>query len=135
MTATIDKLIVGYNKKIQLDLMKKQLETNLLTAKQPRSNSPARKRPFPGNYDGFCGSSIPVENFRIFSGDFRPVSTGKHWKFVEIHRKKSEKFLTGILLPLPTISGVFQQDTVTFPRLSCSILRDLTAGMFDLGSN
>jgi hypothetical protein len=31
------------------------------------------------------------------------------------------------------ISGVFLQDTVTFQHLSCRMLRDPVAGIFDLG--
>jgi hypothetical protein len=67
---------------------------------------------------------FPRENFRIFSDDFRPVPAGKHMKLIGIHRKKSKKFPVGILLPLPAISGAFLQDPVTFPLLSCRILRD-----------
>jgi hypothetical protein len=53
------------------------------------------------------GSSIPTENFSDF---FRPVPARKHRKLTGIHRKKSNKFPVGILLPLPAISGAFLQD-------------------------
>ena len=45
------------------------------------------------------------ENIRIFSGDIRPVSGGKHRKVIGMHRKKSGNFPAGILLPCP---GDFQ---------------------------
>jgi hypothetical protein len=73
------------------------------------------------------------EIFRIFSDDFRPVPAGKNRKLIGIHRKKSNKFPVGILLPLPAISGAFLQDPATFPLLSCRILRDPVAVIFDLG--
>jgi hypothetical protein len=76
---------------------------------------------------------FPPENFRIFSDDFRPVPAGKHRKSTGIHRKKSNKFPVGILLPLPAISGAFLQDPATFPLLSCRILRDPVAVIIDLG--
>jgi hypothetical protein len=49
-----------------------------------------------------------------------------------IHRKKSRKFPVGILLPLPTISNAFLLDPITFPLLSCRILQDPVAVIFDL---
>jgi hypothetical protein len=52
---------------------------------------------------------------------------------IGIHRKKSKKFPVGILLPLPAIFGAFLQDPVTFPLLSCRILRDPVAVIFDMG--
>ncbi len=73
------------------------------------------------------------EIFRIFSDDFRPVPAGKHGKLTRIHRKKSNKFPVGILLPLPAISVAFPQDPVTFPLLSCRILWDPVAVIFDMG--
>jgi hypothetical protein len=76
---------------------------------------------------------FPPEIFRIFFDDFRPVPAGKHRKLTGIHRKKSNKFPVGILLPLPVISGAFLQDSVTFPLLSCRILRDPVAVIFDIG--
>ena len=45
------------------------------------------------------------ENFRIFSGDFRPVPSGKHRKVIRMHRKKSGNFPAKILLPF---SGDFR---------------------------
>jgi hypothetical protein len=47
---------------------------------------------------------FPPEIFRIFSDDFLPVPAGKHRKLTGIHRKKSNKFPVGILLPLPVLS-------------------------------
>ncbi len=78
---------------------------------------------------------FPPEIFRIFSDNFRPVPVGKHRKLTRIHRKKSNKFPVEILLPLPAISGAFLQDPATFPLLSCRILRDPVAVIFDLGNN
>jgi hypothetical protein len=77
---------------------------------------------------------FPPENFRIFSDDFRTVPAGKHRKLTGIHRKKSNKLPVGILLPLPAISSAFLQDPVTSPLLSCRILRDPVAVIFDLGT-
>jgi hypothetical protein len=48
-----------------------------------------------------------------------------------IRRKKSRQFPAGISLPC---SGVFPQDPVTFPHLSCRIPRDQVPGIIDLGS-
>jgi len=76
---------------------------------------------------------FPPENFRIFSDGFRPVPDGKHGKLTGIHRKKSNKFPVGILLPLPAISVAFLQDPVTFPLLSGRILWDPVAVIFDMG--
>jgi hypothetical protein len=78
---------------------------------------------------------FPPENFRIFSDDFRLVPAGKHRKLAGIHRKKPNKFPVGIPLPLPAISRAFLQDPVTFPLLSCRILRDPVAVIFDMGVN
>jgi len=47
--------------------------------------------------------------------------------------KTSGRFSVGILLPLPSISDVFQQDPVPFSHLSCRILRDPVVEIFDLG--
>jgi len=73
------------------------------------------------------------ENFRIFSDDFRAVPAEKHEKLTGIHWRKPEKFPVGILLPLSAISVAFPQDPVTFPLLSCRILRDPVAVIFDMG--
>jgi hypothetical protein len=73
------------------------------------------------------------ENFRTFSDDFRPVPVGTQRKLTGIHRKKSEQFLAGILLPFPGNSGVFLQDPVTFPTLSGGIRSFPEAGIIDLG--
>jgi len=76
---------------------------------------------------------FPTEIFRIFSDDFRPVPAGEYGKLTGIHWKKSNKFPVGILPPLPAISVAFLQDPVTFPLLSCRILRDPVAVIFDMG--
>ncbi len=79
------------------------------------------------------GSSIPIGKFSHFSDGFRSVPTGKHGKLTGIHRKKSNKFPVGILLPLPAISLAFLQDPVTFTLLSGRILWDPVAVIFDMG--
>jgi len=61
---------------------------------------------------------FPPEICRIFSDDFRQVPAEKHGKLTGIYRKKSNKFPVGILLPL----------------LSCRILRDPVAVIFNTGS-
>jgi hypothetical protein len=60
------------------------------------------------------GSSIP-------SGNFPAGSCRKHKKLAGIHRKKSGRFPVVILLPLPSLAGVFLQDPV--------------AGIFDLDNH
>jgi hypothetical protein len=67
--------------------------------KLPRSNKPAGKLPVPGKYGHFVEAVYLPEIFWIFSDDFWPVPTGKHWKLTGIHRKKSGQFLAEILLP------------------------------------
>jgi len=76
---------------------------------------------------------FPPEIFRILSDDLRPFPAEKHRKLTEIHRKKSNKFPVGILFSLLAISGAFLQDPMTFPLLSCRILWDPVAVIFDLG--
>jgi hypothetical protein len=79
-------------------------------------------------------SNIPTGNFPDFFADaFRPVPVESHRKLTGIHRKKSNKFPLGILLPLPAIFGAFLQDSVTFLLLSHRSLRDPVAVIFDLG--
>jgi hypothetical protein len=73
------------------------------------------------------------EIFRFFpmiSDRFLTKSTGICQEFTG---NKSGQFPAGILFPFPAISGVFLQDTGTFPHLSCRILREPVAGMFVLG--
>ncbi len=60
--------------------------------------------------------------------------TGTQRKLTGIHRKKSEQFPAGILLPFPENSGVFLQYPVTFPHLSGGIRSFPEAGIIDLGS-
>ncbi len=55
---------------------------------------------------------FPLENFRIFSDDFRLVPAGKHRELAGIHRKKIRHIPVGVLLPLPVISSAFLQDPV-----------------------
>ena len=90
----------------------------------PMWNSPAWKRPFPCNSTVFLESSIPIGYFRNFSDKFWPIPVGKHRKFIGICRKKSHRFSTGILLPIPVISGVFLWDPRIFPA---SFLKDLNS--------
>jgi hypothetical protein len=75
---------------------------------------------------------FPPEIFRIFSDDFQLIPPGNHRKLTGIHRKKSRKFPVEILLPLPTISGAFPQNPMTFSLLSLRILRDPVAVILDL---
>jgi hypothetical protein len=75
---------------------------------------------------------FPSGIFQIFSDDFRPVPAENHRKLTGVHRKKSNKFPVGILLPSPAVSGAFLQDPVTFTLLSSRILQDPVAGFFDL---
>ena len=65
----------------------------------PRSNSPAWKRPVPGDSGDFVEAVFRSENFRTFSGDIQPVPAGKYRKLAGIRRKNPAVFLTGILLP------------------------------------
>ncbi len=81
----------------------------------PRSNSPARKRPVLGNYVDFVEAVFRPEIFRIFSNDFRSVPVGKHRRLVGIHRKKSENFLVGILLPCSSDFRCFPAGCGDFP--------------------
>jgi len=76
---------------------------------------------------------LPSEIFRIFSDNFRPVPAGKHGKLTGIQRKKFNEFPVGILLPLSASSVVILQDPVTFLLLSCRILWDPVAVIFDMG--
>jgi hypothetical protein len=52
--------------------------------------------------------------------------TGIEWK-------NPDNFESEYCFHVPAISGVFLQDPVTFPDLSCRIPRDLVAGIIDLG--
>jgi len=77
--------------------------------------------------------SVPSISTQV--ANYGPVPAGKHGKLTGIHRKKSNKFPVGILLPLLPVSVAFPQDPVTFPLLSCRILRDPMAVIFDMGSS
>jgi hypothetical protein len=66
----------------------------------------------------------------MLSGWFPPESTGS-WQ--ESTRKNPKNFRSEYCFHVPAISGAFLQDTVTFPYLSCRILWDPVAGIFDLG--
>ncbi|CAF0984041.1 unnamed protein product [Rotaria magnacalcarata] len=46
-----------------------------ITARLPRSNSPACKRPVPGNSVDFVEAVFRLENFPVISGQFLPEST------------------------------------------------------------
>jgi len=100
----------------------------------PRSKITGRfRQESPGNRWN-VEAVFPSEIFRIFFRWFPTVPAEKHRKVTRIHRKKSNNFPVGILLPLSAISGAFLQDPVTFPLLSCRILRDPVVVIFDLGS-
>jgi hypothetical protein len=57
----------------------------------------------------------------FFPYDFRPFPTGKHRQLAGIHRKKSEKLPTGILLPFPRNFRCFPTEYGDF---SASFLQD-----------
>jgi hypothetical protein len=61
------------------------------------------------------GSSIPAGKFSLFSDDFRPIPVGKHRKLTGIHRKKSEQFPVGILLPCSSDFRCFPAGSGDFP--------------------
>ncbi len=88
----------------------------------PRSNSPAWKRPVPGNSGDFVEAVFRPEIFRIFPGDFRPVLAGKHRKLTGIDWKKSGQFWVGILLPCSSDFRCFPAGSGDFPA---SFLQDL----------
>jgi hypothetical protein len=71
------------------------------------------------------------EIFRTFSDDFRRVPAGTHKKLTGIHRKKSENFPTGILLPVPGISAVFQQDLALFSGRNLQLVSILNICLFE----
>ncbi len=79
------------------------------------------------------GSSIPTGTFSDFSDDFRSVPTGKYRQLAGIHRKNLKSFRSEYCFRFRGISGAFLRDTVTFPHLSCRILRDTMVGILDLG--
>jgi hypothetical protein len=96
----------------------------------PRSNTHGQKRPVPRHSGDFMEAVFPPEIFPMISDRFLPEST-ENW--LESTGKKSRKIPVGMLLPRPAISGAFLQDPVTFPLLSCRILRDPVVVIFDLG--
>ncbi len=65
----------------------------------------------------------------IFTGSGQPKN------FPDIFSRFLDNFRLEYCFHLPVISGVFLQDTMTFPHLSCWILRDLLAAIFHLGSD
>jgi hypothetical protein len=65
--------------------------------------------------------------FPVIFGRFLRESTGIDWK-------KSGQSGSEYCFHVPAISGVFLQDPVTFPHLSCRIPRNLVAGIIDLGT-
>jgi hypothetical protein len=60
-----------------------------------------------------------------------PESVGS-WK--EPGGKNPDNVRPEYCFHVPAISGVFLQDPVTFPHLSCTIPRDQVPGINDLGS-
>ncbi|CAF1388913.1 unnamed protein product [Rotaria magnacalcarata] len=93
---------------VQWNLTEVQIK-NLLLVNDPtsRSNSPAWKRPVPGSSVDFVEAVFRLENFRIFSGDFRSIPAEKHRNLTGIRRKSSIGFLTGILLPCSSVFPCF----------------------------
>jgi hypothetical protein len=83
----------------------------------PRPNSSVRKWPVPGNSGD------------LLEAVFRPESTGSWHKSTG---RNLENFWPEYCFYRPAISRVFLQDTLTFVHLSCRILRDAVAGVFDL---
>jgi hypothetical protein len=75
------------------------------------------------------------ESVGFFSDNFWSFPLGKNSQLAqESTRKNREKFRLEYCLHVPAISGVSLQDTVTFTHLSCRVLRDRVAGIFDLCS-
>jgi len=66
---------------------------------------------------------------------YGPVPDGKRGSWQEYTGKNPDNFRPEYCFHVPAISGVSLQDTVTFPHLSCRILRDPVTGIFDLGSS
>ncbi len=94
--ADIQRLNISIQQGKQLFKEKKLTDEQV---KQPRSNNPVRKLPVPGNSVDFVEAVFRLENFRIFSDDFRLVPARKHRKLTGIHRKKYGQFPAGVLLP------------------------------------
>jgi hypothetical protein len=65
----------------------------------------------------------------MISGRFLAKNTGS-WQ--ESTGKNLDRFRPEYCFHVPAISGVFLQDTLTFPHLSCRIMRDPVAGIFVL---
>ncbi len=120
------------NKKVKQNVKKlKKVETSL---KKPRSKITDRFQQESTENRWNVETVFSSEIFRIFFDAFQPVHAGKHRKLTGSHRKKSNKFPVGTLLPFLAISGTFLQDPVTFTFLSFRILRDPVTVIFDLGS-
>jgi len=83
----------------------------------PRSNSLARLQPVPGNFGDFVDAVFRPEIFRILPDAFRPVPVWNHRKLAGIHRKKSEQFLAGMLLPYSICWAV-----ILFPKVTHSCI-------------
>jgi hypothetical protein len=66
----------------------------------------------------------------MISGRFGPENTGS---LQESIRKNLSNFWPKYCFHVSAISGGFLKDTVNFPHLSCRVLRDPVAGIFDLG--
>ena len=61
----------------------------------PRLENPARKRTVPRTSRDFMEAVFLPENFRTFSGNFRPFLDGKNRKGSEVTREKIRKFPGG----------------------------------------
>jgi hypothetical protein len=68
--------------------------------------------------------------FPMLPARFLLESTGS-WQ--ESTGKNPKIFRPEYCFHVPVISGAFLQNMVTFPHLSCRILRDTVAGIIDLG--
>jgi hypothetical protein len=69
--------------------------------------------------------------WKQYSGWFLLESTGIRQESIG---KNPNNFRSEYCFHVPAISGVFLQDPVTFPHLSCRIPRNLVAGIIDLGT-
>jgi hypothetical protein len=79
------------------------------------------------------GSSFQPENLRIFSSEFRTLSSAFPQEKAGESSKKSKKFRREYCFHFPSISRVFLQDPVTFPPLSGGIHSFPEARIIDLG--
>jgi hypothetical protein len=72
----------------------------------------AGKRPDPMDFPQILEAVFQPELSRIFSGNFRPVPTGKYRQLAGIHRKNPKNFRSEYCFHFRGISGAFPRDTV-----------------------